>query len=123
MRNEHGTEQLRLHSVEICPRTALRDPNRSMMLVPDCGELDRILPARVMRYLELVLYAFIRFVIWYSVVLFFGIVAVELATCPAQSRFVQSERTGAVYVCDRNGAIARLNAVLRQHRHQDRGGG
>jgi hypothetical protein len=94
-----------------------------MMLVPDCGELDRILPARVMRYLELVLYAFIRFVIWYSVVLFFGIVAVELATCPAQSRFVQSERTGAVYVCDRNGAIARLNAVLRQHRHQDRGGG
>ena len=68
-----------------------------------------------MRYLELVLYAFAKFVIWYSVVLLFGIVAVEVATCPAQNRFVESERSGAVYVCDRNGNIARSNAFLREH--------
>jgi hypothetical protein len=48
-----------------------------------------------MRYLELVLYAFAKFVIWYSVVLLFGIVAVEVATCPAQNRFVKSERSEA----------------------------
>jgi accessory gene regulator protein AgrB len=48
-----------------------------------------------MRYLELILYAFAKFVIWYSVVLLFGIVAVEVATCPAQNRFVKSERSGA----------------------------
>ncbi len=75
-----------------------------------------------MRYLELVLYAFVRFVIWYSIVLLCGIAAVEVATCPAQSRFVISERSGATYVCDRTGAIARLNAVLRQHRQQGREG-
>jgi len=75
----------------------------------------------MMRYLELVLYAFAKFVIWYSVVLLSGIVAVEVATCPAQNRFVESERSGAVYVCDRNGDIARFNAVLREHLHQGRG--
>jgi fumarate reductase subunit C len=32
----------------------------------------------MMRYLELVLYAFAKFVIWYSVVLLFGIVAVDV---------------------------------------------
>jgi hypothetical protein len=74
-----------------------------------------------MRYLELILYAFAKFVIWYSVVLLFGIVAVEVATCPAQNRFVKSERSGATYVCDRNGDIARSNAVLREHLHQGRG--
>jgi hypothetical protein len=78
-------------------------------------------PAYVMRYLELVLYAFVSFVIWYSVVLLLGIVAIEVATCPAQNRFVTSERSGAVYVCDRDGDIARSNAVLREHRHQGRG--
>ena len=72
----------------------------------------------MMRYLELVLYAFAKFVIWYSVVLLFGIVAVEVATCPAQNRFVTSERSGAVYVCDRDGGIARLDAVLRKLLHQ-----
>ena len=77
-------------------------------------------PARMMRYLELVLYAFAKFVIWYSVVLLFGIVAVEVATCPAQNRFVKSERSGATYVCDRNGDIARSNAVLRKLLHQGR---
>ena len=92
------------------------------MLVPDCGEFGRRLPARMMRYLELVLYAFAKFVIWYSVVLLFGIVAVEVATCPAQNRFVTSERSGATYVCDRNGNIARSNAVLREFLHQGRGG-
>jgi hypothetical protein len=75
-----------------------------------------------MRYLELILYAFAKFVIWYSVVLLLGIVAVEVATCPAQNRFVKSERSGATYVCDRNGDIARSNAVLREHLHQGRGG-
>jgi len=75
-----------------------------------------------MRYLELVLYAFAKFVIWYSVVLLFGIVAVELATCPAQSRFVASERSGATYVCDRSGEIARLNAVLQRQIHAGGGG-
>ena len=75
----------------------------------------------MMRYLELVLYAFAKFVIWYSVVLLFGIVAVEVATCPAQNRFVTSERSGAVYVCDRNGEIARFNAVLREQLHSGRG--
>ena len=75
-------------------------------------------PARVMRYLELILYAFAKFVIWYSVALLFGIVAVEVATCPAQNRFVKSERSGATYVCDRNGDIARSNAVLRKLLHQ-----
>jgi hypothetical protein len=92
-----------------------------MMLVPDCGEFGRRLPARMMRYLELVLYAFAKFVIWYSVVLLFGIVAVEVATCPAQNRFIESERSGATYVCDRNGNIARLNAVLREQLHSGRG--
>jgi hypothetical protein len=67
-----------------------------------------------MRYLDLVLSAFVKFVIGYSAVLLFGIVAVELATCPDQNRFVQSERSGAIYVCDRDGAIARSNAVLRE---------
>jgi hypothetical protein len=76
----------------------------------------------MMRYLELVLYAFAKFVIWYSVVLLFGIVAVEVATCPAQNLFVTSERSGAVYVCDRNGDIARSAAVLRKHLHQGREG-
>jgi hypothetical protein len=70
-----------------------------------------------MRYLELVLYAFAKFVIWYSVILLIGIAAVEVATCPAQSRFVTSERSGATYVCDRDGDIARLNAVLREQLH------
>jgi hypothetical protein len=74
-----------------------------------------------MRYLELILYAFAKFVIWYSVVLLFGIVAVEVATCPTQNRFVTSERSGATYVCDRDGAIARLNAVLREQLHAGRG--
>jgi hypothetical protein len=74
-----------------------------------------------MRYLELVLYAFAKFVIWYSVVLLFGIVAVEVATCPAQNRFVTSERSGATYVCDRDGAIARSNAILREQLHSGRG--
>lgn len=77
-------------------------------------------PARVMRYLELVLYAFAKFVIWYSIVLLFGIVAVEIATCPVENRFVESERSGAVYVCDRNGDIARSNAVLRELVYQGR---
>jgi hypothetical protein len=76
----------------------------------------------MMRYLELVLYAFAKFVIWYNVVLLLGIVAVEVATCPTQSRFVESERSGAVYLCDRNGNIARSNAVLRELLHQGRGG-
>jgi hypothetical protein len=71
-----------------------------------------------MRYLELILYAFAKFVIWYSVVLLLGIVAVEVATCPVQNRFVNSERSGATYVCDRNGDIARFNAVLRKLLHQ-----
>jgi hypothetical protein len=75
----------------------------------------------VMRYLELILYAFAKFVIWYSVVLLFGIVAVEVATCPVQNRFVKSERSGATYVCDRNGDIARSNAVLREQLHSGRG--
>jgi hypothetical protein len=75
-----------------------------------------------MRYLELVLYVVTRFVIWYSVVLLSSIVAVEVATCPAQNRFVESERSGAVYVCDWDGNIARSNAVLREHLHQGRGG-
>jgi hypothetical protein len=72
----------------------------------------------MMRYLELVLYAFAKFVIWYSVVLLSSIGAVEVATCPAQNRFVESERSGAVYLCDRNGDIARSNAVLRKLLHQ-----
>jgi hypothetical protein len=92
-------------------------PNRSMMLVPDTECLVRYSPAHVMRYIELVLYAFAKFVIWYSVVLLFGIVAVEVATCPAQNRFVISERSGATYVCDRSGDIARSNAVLRELLH------
>ncbi len=71
----------------------------------------------MMRYLELVLYAFAKFVIWYSVVLLLGIVAAEVATCPAQNRFVKSERSGATYVCDRNGDITRSNAVLREQLH------
>ena len=70
-----------------------------------------------MRYLELVLYAFVRLVIWYSVVFLLGIVAIEVANCPAQNRFVTSERSGAVYVCDRDGDIARSNAILREHSH------
>lgn len=72
----------------------------------------------MMRYLELVLYAFAKFVIWYSVVLLFSVVAVEVATCPAQNRFVESKRSGAVYVCDREGDIARSNAVLQNLLHQ-----
>jgi hypothetical protein len=44
MRNEHGTDVEGLRSVEICPRAAPGDSNRSMMLVPDCGEIGRILP-------------------------------------------------------------------------------
>ena len=76
-----------------------------------------------MRYLELVLYAFVMFVIWYSVVFLLGIVAVEFATCPIQNRFVQSERSGAVYVCDRDGNVTRSNEALRQHLHQGREGG
>ena len=44
MRNEHGTVGERLHFVEICSDAALREPNRSMMLVPDCGEIGRKLP-------------------------------------------------------------------------------
>jgi hypothetical protein len=68
-----------------------------------------------MRYLELILYAFAKFVIWYSVVLLFGIVAVEVATCPAQNRFVKSERSGATYMCDRNGDIARSNCRVWGH--------
>jgi hypothetical protein len=76
-----------------------------------------------MRYLELVLYAFVMFVIWYSVVFLLGIVAVEFATCPVQNRFVQSERSGAVYVCDRDGNVTRSNAALRQHFHQGKEGG
>jgi hypothetical protein len=74
-----------------------------------------------MRYLELLLYAFAKFVIWYSFAMFFGIVAVEVATCPAQNRFVKSERSGATYVCDREGNIARLNAALREQLHSGRG--
>jgi hypothetical protein len=70
-----------------------------------------------MRYLELVLYAFVRLVIWYSVVFLLGIVAIEVANCPAQNRFVTSERSGAVYVCDRDGDITRSNAILREHSH------
>jgi hypothetical protein len=93
-------------------------PNRSMMLVSDTECLVRYSPPHVMRYVELVLYAFAKFVIWYSVVLLFGIVAVEVATCPAQNRFVKSGRSGATYVCDRNGDIARSNAVLRKLLHQ-----
>ena len=68
-----------------------------------------------MRYLELVLYAFAKFVIWYSVVLLLGIVAAEVATCPTQNRFIESKRSGATYVCDRNGNIARSNAFLREY--------
>ncbi len=75
-----------------------------------------------MRYLELVLYAFAKFVIWYSVVLLLGIVTVEVATCPAQNRLVESLRSGATYLCDREGNIARSNTVLQEFRHQDRRG-
>jgi hypothetical protein len=82
--------------------------------------LVRYSPAHVMRYLELVLYAFAKFVIWYSVILLLGIVAAEVATCPAQSRFVISEWSGVTYICDRSGDIARSNAVLREHLHQGR---
>jgi hypothetical protein len=76
----------------------------------------------VMRYLELVLYAFAKFVIWYSVFILLGIVTVELATCPAENRFVQSERSGAVYVCDWDGDIVQSNAIVREHLHRGRGG-
>lgn len=68
----------------------------------------------VMRYLDLIVYAFVQFVIWYSAVLLFGIVITEVVTCPDQNRFVKSEPSGAVYVCDRDGDIARSNAVLRK---------
>jgi hypothetical protein len=44
MRSEHGTDVERLPFVEICSWAALRGPNRSMMLVPDCGEIGRMLP-------------------------------------------------------------------------------
>ncbi len=47
-----------------------------------------------MRYLELVLYAFARLVIWYSVILLLGIVAIEVATCPPQNRFVTMSGAG-----------------------------
>ena len=67
-----------------------------------------------MRYLDLVLYAFVKFVIWYSAVLLLSAVTVEIATCPEQNRFVVSDRSGATYVCDRDGAIAQSNAALRQ---------
>ncbi len=67
-----------------------------------------------MRYLELALYAFAKFVFWYSVVMLFGLVAIEVATCPDQSRFVISERSGAVYVRDRDGNIARANRAARR---------
>jgi hypothetical protein len=67
-----------------------------------------------MRYPDLVLYAFVRFVIWYSAVLLLGTVAIEVATCPDQNRFVTSDLSGATYVCDRYGAVARSNAALRQ---------
>jgi hypothetical protein len=117
MRNEHGTDVKPLLFVEVCSQAALRDPKRSMMLVSDTEYLVRYSPAHVMCYLELVLYAFAKFVIWYSVVLLLGIVAVEVATCPIQSRFVISEWSGATYVRDRSGDIARFNAVLREHLH------
>jgi hypothetical protein len=42
-----------------------------------------------MRYLDLVLYAFVKFVIWYSAVLLASLVAIEVATCPAQNRFCE----------------------------------
>jgi hypothetical protein len=67
-----------------------------------------------MRYLDLVLYAFVKIVIWYSAVLLASLVAVEVATCPAQNRFVKSDLSGVTYVCDRHGAIARSNAALRR---------
>ena len=67
-----------------------------------------------MRYLDLVLYAFVKFVIWYSAVLLLGAVAIEVATCPEQNRFVTSDLSGATYVCDRDGAITQSNAALRQ---------
>jgi hypothetical protein len=44
MRNEHGANWGRLYLVEICSWAAPRDPKRSMMLVPDCGEIGRRLP-------------------------------------------------------------------------------
>jgi hypothetical protein len=44
MRTEHGTDVERLPFVEICSWAALQGPNRSMMLVPDCGEIGRRLP-------------------------------------------------------------------------------
>src|SRR5215213_6722661 len=44
MRTEHGTDVERFPFVEICSWAALQGPNRSMMLVPDCGEIGRRLP-------------------------------------------------------------------------------
>jgi hypothetical protein len=67
-----------------------------------------------MRYLDLVLYTFVKFVIWYSAVLLVGAVTIEIATCPEQNRFVESDLSGATYVCDRDGTIAQSNATLRQ---------
>jgi len=67
-----------------------------------------------MRYLDLVLYAFVKFVIWYSAVFLVGVVAIEVASCPDQNRFVRSDLSGATYVCDQRGAIAQSNAVLRK---------
>lgn len=67
-----------------------------------------------MRYLDLVLYAFTKFVVWYSAVLLASLVAIEVATCPDQNRFVGSDLSGITYVCDRHGGIAQSNAALRQ---------
>lgn len=75
-----------------------------------------------MRYLDLVLYAFVKFVIWYSAVLVVGAVAIDVATCPDQNRFVKSDLSGATYVCDRDGAIAQSNAALRQQSSRVRRG-
>jgi len=69
-----------------------------------------------MRYLDVIVYVFVQFVILYSAVLLLGAVTIEVATCPEPNRFVRSEWSGAVYVCDRDGNIARFNAALR-HQH------
>lgn len=67
-----------------------------------------------MGYLDVALSVFVKFAIMYSVLVLFGFVAVEIATCPDKDRFVTSERSGAIYVCDRNGVIAQLNAALEK---------
>jgi hypothetical protein len=67
-----------------------------------------------MRYLDIAMNVFMKFVVVCSMITLLGLVASDISACPDKDRFVVSKQSGATYVCDRDGAISRNNALAAE---------